>query len=278
MFQDILDKLINDAENMMNDINKNQSDIDDILLNDLYCFSNITLDKIENIKKNHVENMNIFLNYHSISSIFDINDTSFEQLNDILDDNNLQLFKIKKLMKKDIQTYLIESENFIKNEIKNTLKNLNMIDKIEFYYEIYKNENVKEYFNMILDKNQSTDIMNNEENNFSIINQINNEEIDELINNILENINENINYKKINSPDMYWDDTVFLYKFFNVKTYEYIYIYFDLFKRKDKIESNNIIKLKKNIYCINTHCTNLNDINIKNIENYIDIIIKQLLD
>jgi len=222
--------------------------------------------------------MNIFLNYHSISSIFDINDTSFEQLNDILDDNNLQLFKIKKLMKKDIQTYLIESENFIKNEIKNTLKNLNMIDKIEFYYEIYKNENVKEYFNMILDKNQSTDIMNNEENNFSIINQINNEEIDELINNILENINENINYKKINSPDMYWDDTVFLYKFFNVKTYEYIYIYFDLFKRKDKIESNNIIKLKKNIYCINTHCTNLNDINIKNIENYIDIIIKQLLD
>lgn len=276
MFQDILDKLINDAENMMNDINKNQSDIDDILLNDLYCFSNITLDKIENIKKNHVENMNIFLNYHSISSIFDINDTSFEQLNDILDDNNLQLFKIKKLMKKDIQTYLIESENFIKNEIKNTLKNLNMIDKIEFYYEIYKNENVKEYFNMILDKSQSTDIINNEENNFSIINQINNEEIDELINNILENINENINYKKINSPDMYWDDTVFLYKFSNAKTYEYTYIYFDLFKRKDKIESNNIIKLKKNIYCINLNDNN-NDLK-NNLENYIDIIIKQLLD
>ena len=35
MFQDILDKLINNAENMMNDINKNRLDIDDILLNDL---------------------------------------------------------------------------------------------------------------------------------------------------------------------------------------------------------------------------------------------------
>lgn len=274
MFQDILDKLINDAEIMLNDINKNRSDIDDILLNDLYCFSNITLDKIEIIKKNHIENMNIFLNYHSISSIFDINDTSFEQLNDILSDNNLQLFKIKKLMKKDIQTYLIDAEKNIINEIKNTLNNLNMIDKIEFYYEIYKNENVKEYFNMIQNKNQSEDIINEKNNDFNI----NDEEIEQLFSNIFENLNKKLNYKKIDSNNMFWNDNVILYKFSNTKTYEYIYIYFDLFKRKDKIESKNIIKLKDNIYCINTHYTNLNDINIENIENYLDVIIKRLLD
>jgi hypothetical protein len=277
MFQDILDKLINNAENMMNDINKNRLDIDDILLNDLYCFSNITIDKIENIKKNHIDNMNIFLNYHSISSIFDINDTTFEQLNDILNDNNLQLFKIKKLMKKDIQTYLIKSEDFIKNEIKNSLNNLNMFDKIDFYYEIYKNDNVKEYFNMIQNKNQSEDIIDNDFINFVDFN-INDEEFEEIFCNILENLNEKLNYKKINSSDMYWDDNVILYKFFNTKTYEYIYIYFDLFKRKDKVESKNIIKLKDNIYCINTHYTNVSDINFENLENYIDVIIKQLLD
>lgn len=276
MFQDILDKLINDAENMMNDINKNRSNIDDILLNELYCFSNITLDKIENIKKNHIENMNIFLNYHSISSIFDINDTSFDQLNDILNDNNLQLFKIKKLMKKDIQSYLIDTEKNIINEIKNTLNNLNMIDKIEFYYEIYKNDNVKEYFNMIQNKNQSEDMINNDFINFVDFN-INYEEFEQIFSNILENINEKLNYKKIDSNDMFWDENVILYKFFNTKTYEYIYIYFDLFKRKDKIESKKIIKLKDNIYCINTHYTNLSDINLENLKNYIDVIIRQLM-
>jgi hypothetical protein len=275
MFQDILEKLINDAEKMMIDINKNKSDIDDILMNELYNFSNTTNDKIDFIKKNHIENMNIFLNYHSLSSIFDVNDTSFEQLNDILNDNNLQIFKIKKLMKKDIQTYLINSEKDIINEINITLSDLNMIDKINFYYELFKNDNVKEYFDMIQNKNQSEDIINNENNE---IVKIKDEEVETLFDNIFSNINKNINYKKIDSINMYWDENIILYKFFNTITYKYIYIYFDLFKRKDKIESKNIIRLKENIYCINTNYMNLNDINIENLENYVDVIITQLLD
>jgi hypothetical protein len=273
MFQDILDKIINDAEKMLVDINKNNLDMDDILLNDLYDFSNITFDKIDLITQNHIENMKIFLNYHSLISIFDVNDTSFEQLNDILNDNNLQLFKIKKLMKKDIQEYLIKSEKEIINEINSTLSDLNMIDKIQFYYEIYKNDAVKEYFEMIQNKNELTVLTVS--NEYEKIDKI---KIEEIFDSLIHKLNENIDFRKIEIYNMSWDNSIFLYKFFNKKTYKYVYIYFDLFKREDKSDIKNIIKLKSNIYCINEHFTSLNDNNIKKIEDYINKIILQLLE
>lgn len=275
MFQDILDKIINDADKMLIDITKNNSDIDDILLSDLYDFNNVTFDKIDFIKKNHIENMNVFLNYHSFVSIFDINDTSFEQLNDILDDNNLQLFKIKKLMKKDIQDYLINSEKDIINEINNTLKDLNMNDKIQFYFETFKKDNVKEYFIMIENKNNSTEL--ELENDDDIIDN-KNDDFDIVFNSKLQNMNDKIEYKKIDISNMLWNPNVLLYKFLNKNTYEYVYIYFDLFKRKDKTESQKIIKLKSNIYCINERYKNLDSIDFTNLENSINKIIIKLSD
>ena len=60
MFQGILDKIIDDAEKLFVDINKNNSDMDDILLNDLYNFHNITIDKIDNFKNNHIDVKKLF--------------------------------------------------------------------------------------------------------------------------------------------------------------------------------------------------------------------------
>ena len=270
MFQGILDKIIDDAEKLFVDINKNNSDMDDILLNDLYNFHNITIDKIDNFKNNHIENMDIFLNYHSITSIVDINNTTYEQLNDILNDNNLQLLKIKRLMRADIQEYLINTEKDIVNKIKDILNELGMINKLEFYYEIYKNNNVKEYFQMIQNYNNSEDIFLS--SNTEFIN-ITNEDFDLFINSVLED--KNISFKKIEIDNMHWDNNVFLYKFYNKKTYEYTYIYFDIFTRKDKTESKNIIKLKSNIYCINEYNKNLSNVNINKLYNSISKIIKQ---
>ena len=52
-----------------------------------------------------------------------------------------------------------------------------------------------------------------------------------------------------------WDDKIELYEIKNKKTCAFIYVYFDLFKRQDKNEKNNIIyfdnKLKKICICYN---------------------------
>jgi hypothetical protein len=272
MFQDVLDKIITEAENMYDDIVKNKSEFDDLYHFSLYNFSDITKEKIDNIKDRHIENVKYFLNYISLIDIFDNNNLIYEQFNDILSDDELQIFKIKNLLDDDISEYINKTEQEIIDEINNTINDLNIIDKIVFYCDIYNNKLVKEYINLIKNNNiNNNKIINNESEQINSDNICSYDlsKIDELMGSFK---NDDLNILKIDTNT--WNDNVVLYRFQD-KKYNNIYIYFDIFYRDTKKEQTDIIKLKNLTYCINKYYNKLEDNEIENIKKLIQTIIKQ---
>lgn len=274
MFEDILEKILKNAEDIYDDIIKSKSAFNDIYYFTLYDFTNINKDKIDKIKERHIENVKYFLNYISLLDIFN-NNMNFEQLDDILNDDDLQIFKIKNLFDKDISEYICKTEKEIIDEISETIDDLDIINKIDFYCDLYNNKLVKEYMNLI--KNKDKDINNN--NSINLIDdkiyyteEYNEEHIEEYSNRIDELmkqfITNDINVIKIDD-NMAWNDNVILYKLEN-KNKNDIYIYFDIYYRKSKTDMNNIIQIKDNIYCINKLYYKLDDDNITDLKTSIE--------
>jgi hypothetical protein len=157
--------------------------------------------------------------------------------------------------------YISKTEKEIYEYSFNKLTETYTMNKIIFYQDIYNNPIIKDFLNKInnLDNfnNLNYQITNNN-NTFCYdldVNKtvnLNNSKIENLIHNLCEQFN--LDYSNLTEMKYtLWDDKVELYEIKNKKTYNFLYVYFDLFKRKDKKENNNIIyldnKLRKICMC-----------------------------
>ena len=262
MFKDILDEIIRRTEELNNELNKNLSDFNEIFNDDLYNYRNISITDIDKIKQTFLEDITYYFEYSQLNNIFDYinnsNNTQDEQqLIHILNEDNYNIFKLKRLFNVDIQKYLIDIDNQLKKEFYTLFERLNIFDLK------YSNNVINDFINDV-----NNDVFND------VFNDVNNVNIDDIINKIneiFENIkgDNNIDYKFIDDKTKIWNDSVIIYKIINIKTYEYKIVYFDLFKRKNKTETNTIIKLSKNNLCINKNYEYIKDNQILELKNLI---------
>jgi len=270
MFKDILDEIIRRTEELNNELNKNLSDFNEIFNDDLYNYRNISITDIDKIKQTFLEDITYYFEYSQLNNIFDYinnsNNTQDEQqLIHILNEDNYNIFKLKRLFNVDIQKYLIDIDNQLKKEFYTLFERLNIFDLK------YSNNVINDFINDV-NNDVFNDVFNDVNNDvFNDVNNVNIDDIINKINEIFENIkgDNNIDYKFIDDKTKIWNDSVIIYKIINIKTYEYKIVYFDLFKRKNKTETNTIIKLSKNNLCINKNYEYIKDNQILELKNLI---------
>jgi hypothetical protein len=274
--------------NILNDIEKSAGDLyDEIhkvsnilsgLLNiDCTNYKNITIDYINNVKKKFIDNYDIFVSNLLTLNFSDLEEYSLDQLIEILKSNDFEIFKLKNLLTKDLNNYLTTVEEEIYKYSYNQLNDTYTLNKLIFYQEIYNNPIIQDFINKInkfnnlelntveskkLSCNLETTLSDNSKiNDNEYINktlQFDDLELEKLIKNICDL--HNIEYSNLTEMKYtLWDDKIELYELKNKKTLNFLYVYFDLFKREHKIENDNLIyfdnKLKK--ICVCYHFDNL---------------------
>ncbi len=300
----ILDKLLAEASDIYDDIHKSSNIMDGILNIDCTNYSNITIDRINYFRDVYIDNMTTFINSLTDISFSDINESSLSQLINIITWEELELFKIRDLLDKDISEYLNLVYNQLKQFTQDIINNSYSYTKIEFYVEIYNDPIVINFLkdfkiknieildnllnNLDIDKEEDKDKEEDSISYSSFETETNSEKeenylsssgssediltseyikvtlniLDILMNdvsNIYKNINNNIEINKLSELKYtLWHNYVELYEIKNIKTYNYYYLYFDLFKRDYKTEKTNIINIdyKNRKICI---CYNLID-------------------
>jgi hypothetical protein len=261
-----LDSLIVHANDIYDNIHKNSNILQELL--NIECINyNISIDEIKNSKNNFIDNMTIFIDYLKNISFLEIDDYTMDQLINILSNSQLEIFKLKNLYNKNINTFLRDTEKEMYECIKNKLNDTYTYNKIEYYTDIYKNDTIMEFFynvnnvnNLTTNKpddqtyNQQDNQTDNQPDNQQDNNKIdfNNEEFTKIIKSICDKYD--VTY--IELEELYytlWNKDVKLYEFKNNKTFDYIYVYFDLYNRDDKTEKLNLFKIDKNNkkICIN---------------------------
>ena len=206
----------------------------------------------------------------------DINPDSISQLTDILSSDNLEIFKLKNLLSSELNEYIFKIERGMYRYVFEILNENNRYNKIDFFAELYKDINVVNFLNII---------KNIEKDQLIIVDTVVEDKVDAVVDDkvdavvvdkvdavvaviddkVLENlVNElanlfDLEHNLLDEMDYtFWHQDIQLYEFKNKKTYNYLYLYFDLFKREDKTETLNLIRLdtKNKKVCI---CYNFSD-------------------
>jgi hypothetical protein len=248
----ILENLIKQSENMFDELHKNSNILSEML--HIECIDyNIKENDIEMIKNNFIENIKIFSYFLNDLSFSEIDEYSFEQLIDILKDLRLNVFDIKKLYPAQIQDSLEKLEH----EMYKTCIELFQFNrkKIEFYDDFYENIYIKNFIEKLnyhetveIDKIKIDEIK---------IDEIQIDKLEQVRNDILSHNTDKIS--TIELSDLYytlWDKNVLLYEFKNNINFHFIYVYFDIFNRVDKKETERIIKMnnkKTFVICLNSY-------------------------
>ncbi len=252
----ILNQIEKNAEELYDEIHKVNNVLSGLLNIDCTDYSVITTKYIDNIKQNFIDNFNIFVSNLETLYFSDLEEYSLDQLIEILKSNDLEMFKLKNLMTKEINDYLYNVEKEIYKYLYDKLTETYTINKITFYQDIYKNPIIENFLNTL------NSFQNEEQSNFDsiFINKkydsktklFDENELENLIKNICDQ--HNIEYSNLTEMKYtLWNNKVELYEFKNKKTCNFLYIYFDLFNREDKIEKKHIIyidnKLRKICIC-----------------------------
>jgi hypothetical protein len=258
MDSELIKDILKQATDLYEEIYKNSNDISCLLNIDCINF-NKNETEINLLKNIFCDNIDLFIIYLTSVSFSDITESTFNQLSDILKSDILSIIDIKNLycnekrdflnkIEKEIYLYCYDKFNetytYNKLEFFNEFNNFtylnNFIEKMKFHNENRNNELEQYNFNYIENNKPDDDIKNEEIEN--IINQYNSDKLFIL---------------KIEDMEYtFWNKNVLLYKFTDIKTRDYKYIYFDLFKRKDKNQKDSIIKFNNNkgfIICLNSY-------------------------
>ncbi len=279
----ILNDIEKSAGELYDEIHKVSNVLSGLLNIDCTNYNMITIDFINNVKKNFIDNFDIFISNLETLYFGDLEEYSFDQFIDILSSNDLEIFKLKNLLTKELNDHLYNTEKEIYKYFNKKIEDTYSINKFTFYQEIYKNPIIENFLNM-LKKYQDTENSNfdsifvnkNYDNKVIIFDQ---NELENIIKNICEQ--NNLEYNNLTEMKYtLWNEKVQLYEIKNKKTYDFIYVYFDLFKREDKIEKSNIIyfdnKLRKVCVCYNFDDL-INDKEYTEIKNMIYNIIKIII-
>ncbi len=252
----ILNQIEKNAGELYDEIHKVNNVLSGLLNIDCTDYSVITTKYIDNIKQNFIDNFNIFVSNLETLYFSDLEEYSLDQLIEILKSNDLEMFKLKNLMIKEINDYLYNVEKEIYKYLYDKLTETYTINKITFYQDIYKNPIIENFLNTL------NSFQNEEQLNFDsiFINKkydsktklFDENELENLIKNICDQ--HNVEYSNLTEMKYtLWNNKVELYEFKNKKTCDFLYIYFDLFNREDKIEKKHIIyidnKLRKICIC-----------------------------
>jgi hypothetical protein len=254
----ILNQIEKSAGELYDEIHKVNNVLSGLLNIDCTNYKMITTTYIDNVKQNFIDNFDIFISNLTTIYFADLEEYSFDQLIEILSSNDLEIFKLKNLLSKDLNYCLANTEKEIYEYSLNKLKETYTMNKITFYQDIYNNPIIKNFINNI-NNLPVVDDENISDNQTILAYQNNNLSIDDIkIENIIKEICETNNLEYSHLTEMkytLWDDKIELYEIKNIKTCAFIYVYFDLFKRQDKNEKNNLIyfdnKLKKICICYN---------------------------
>lgn len=267
MFQDILDKIIEKTEELHYDLNKNIIEFDELLMEDLYDYNNISIENIDKIKNQFISDITYYIEYSKLINLYDNEQNNINQISDeeqlvnILNNQSYDIFKLKRLYPKDIQEYLIK----IDKEIKDAL--FELFTQYDAWNNNYTNYIIKEFINDIKNKdiedNINICINKNDDNNL--------EDLKNILSKLFDDIKciKNIDYKFIDDSQNTWNENILIFKITDKKTYEYRYIYFDLFERPEKTENNIIIKLSKNNLCFNKNYKYIKNEEINDIKLFI---------
>jgi hypothetical protein len=255
----ILNDIEKSAVELYDEIHKVNNVLSGLLNIDCTNYNMITIEYINKIKDNFIDNFDIFVSNLETIYFADLGEYSVDQLIQILSSNDLEIFKLKHLLTKELNEHLSNTEKELYEYSYNKLINTYTMNKITFYQDIYNNPIIKDFLNKI---NNIEKIYQQIDNNISYEEYNNNNNTVNFDENELENLIKNIcdinNLEYSNLTEMkytLWNDKVQLYEIKNKKTYDFLYIYFDLYKREDKIEKENILyfdtKLKKICICYN---------------------------
>jgi len=288
----ILDKILEDANNIYDELYKNSNIIGTLLHLKCINFNTITYSTIDNIKKRFIENLTIFSESLEFIDLQEITNNDIEQLFEIITDDELIIFKLAGLFNNDINIYIKQIEKDMYKDAYEILSKYSCLSKLQLFESLTSNAYIYDLLYNITQHYKSTDdlenlYMNNYQNRFikplelDTNNGSNNFDLEQL-KKIIEEIclsKDNVECILLDELDYtLWNDKVLLYEIRNKKNYDFLYVYFDLYKRNDKTVNDCVIKLYKNRLCI---CTNLDDIisdnNLQviknNIMDIIDIII-----
>lgn len=254
----LLKDILKQATDLYDEINKNSNEISCLL--NIECINfNKNETEINLFKNIFFENIDSFILYLSEIGFTDIEESTFYQLTDILKSDILTIIDIKNLYDNKKRDYLnrIEREIYLycfdkfndtftynKLEFFNEFNNFtylnNFIEKMKYFNENRNNDSVQYNFDYV-ENNQPEDNIKIEE----IFNLLNNYNSDKLYISKIEDLEYT-----------FWNKDVFLYKFTDIYTKDYKYIYFDLFKREDKNQKDSIIKFNNNkgfVICLNSY-------------------------
>jgi hypothetical protein len=290
-FHSDVDKVLEIANNIYEKIYENSNILTEMLNIDCTNYFIDNYEKIDIIKNNFINKIKFYFNYIKNIEYEYLNYSHLAQLIEILTNNDLEIFKLKNMYTKNINEYLSNTEKEMYINIYNMIDD-NTLIKIKYYINIDVDETIKSIINNFLSKieyiknNNIYFLFDDNIDNTDNIDNIKSENL-ENIENIekLENI-DNIEEIVKSVSDKYeliynnlselkytlWNENVILYEI-RGKT-KYIYIYIDLYKRKDKNEQLDIIKLdnfdKK--YCINFNYENNFDKNNFDKNKFINIL------
>jgi hypothetical protein len=248
----ILDNIEKSAGELYDEIHKVNNVLSGLLNVDCTNYKNITKEYIDTIKENFIDNFDIFVSNLTMTYFADLGEYSLDQLIEILKSNDLEIFKLKNLLSNDLNHYLTKVEKEIYEYSLNKLTETFTMNKIKFYQDIYNNPIIQQFLNRINNTDNTENIHKLELPLGTKTIVLDQSIIENLINDICNQYN--LEYSHLTEMKYtLWDDKIELYEIKNKKTLDFIYIYFDLFKREHKNEKNNIIyfdnKLKKICLC-----------------------------
>ncbi len=278
----ILNDIEKSAGELYDEIHKVSNVLSGLLNIDCTNYNLITIEYINQVKKKFIENFDIFISNLETINFADLEEYSVDQFIQILSSNDLEIFKLKHLLTIELNEHLINTEKELYEYSYNKFINTYTMNKITFYQDIYNNPIIKDFLNKInnfekIDKKIDNNISYEEYDNNTI--NFDENELEKLMKNICDM--NNLEYSNLTEMKYtLWNDRVQLYEIKNKKTYDFLYIYFDLYKRKDKTEKENIIyfdtKLRKICICYNFNDF-LNDKEYNEVKNIIYNIIKTTL-
>ena len=250
----VLDDIMKSANSIYDEIHKTNNILSGLLNYDCINYSNITNTQIDSIINYLITNIS------EISEISEISDIS-EKLEYILKYDNLEIFKIKNLLNKEISEYITINEKRMYLQLLENFCDNCTYDKLINYIDNLKNDDVS---------NKNIIMFGNELKHYKMLNDLDDldkfDELDkldkldkfdkldlkdidfnkEILENIVKELCVQNNYVYTILYELkytLWNESVELYEIIHEDTKEYKYIYFDLYNREDKTEKSNLILL-----------------------------------